>query len=138
MAPATLPQNNISWPELMIAAESNNEVFEDVRIVTAKSQYFEDVYELAIMKLVNQSKNIDFDINAINQTAKEIIHEYAPYISEYAEITPEGSTVCINVEQITDDNVWDAFGLLYKAIENGGKWESDETIRFPWVDLTID
>lgn len=130
-----LMSDKISWPDLMFTAESERELFEDMRIVTAKSQFYEEVYELAIMKLVNQNKPLDTDL--INAMAYSIITEYNPYITEYAELTSDGILVVIDVDQITDDTIWSALDMLYKAIEQGGKWESTKQLTFPWSDGTL-
>ena len=124
--------NNISWPDLLLVAESERELFQDVRIVTAKSQFYEEVYELAIMRLVRTSKTLDTD--AINKMAASIIDEHNPYITEYAVITDDGAFVCIDVDQITDDKMWPALEMLYLAIQNDGKWEADNQLTFPWSD----
>lgn len=124
--------NNISWPDLLISAESDRELFEDVRIVTAKSQFYEEVYELAIMRLVQASKSLDTD--AINKMAALIIDEHNPYITEYAIINDDGALICIDVDQITDDTMWSALDMLYLAIQNEGKWEDDKQLTFPWSD----
>lgn len=132
MTQSLLNSNNISWPDLLIAAESERELFEDVRIVTAKSQFYEEVYELAIMRLVQLSKSLDVD--AINSMALSIIEEHKPYITEYARIDKDGVLICIDVEQITDDTMWPALDMLYLAIQQEGKWESDKQLTFPWSD----
>ncbi|PPD53433.1 MAG: hypothetical protein CTY12_04955 [Methylotenera sp.] len=124
--------NNISWPDLLIAAESERELFEDVRIVTAKSQFYEEVYELAIMRLIQQSKQLDTD--TINKTAQSIIDEHNPYITEYATINGDGAVVCIDVDHITDETVWSALDMLYLAVQQEGKWESTKQLTFPWSD----
>lgn len=131
--------NTINWPEVYMMAESNNEPFADVRILTAKSEYirvYSDYLDLGYTYNDQQS---------FNNVLSSAIDSHSLDVYESVSIDGDGAiTVVINCDAVTDDATWTALDMVAHAMEqlNG----EEGTIRFgsplsfkstdiPWLTL---
>ena len=131
--------NTINWPEVYMMAESNNEPFADVRILTAKSEYiraYSDYLDLGYT--TNDQQNY-------NSVLSSAINSHSLDVYESVSIDGDGAiTVVINRESVTDETTWDALDMVAHAMEQLDGEEG--TIRFgsplsfkstdiPWLTL---
>lgn len=97
--------SKINWPELVFNAEAEREWFEDVTIVTLKSEYVEYVYDLA-WKQAN-------GVNDVDDAAQKIINSSEVYVNEYIQIGKDCVVkVCIDRDEITDVVVEEVLDML--------------------------
>jgi hypothetical protein len=139
LSTAQLPQNNIDWAEVIMTADAEKEIFSNMRIVTARSEYISKAQELAIDELYcpayifKDSPQIDITIATAN-----IIQSGQVRVRESATIYSDGIFVCLNVDVIDDDAVWKALDMVYLAMSNNGTWISDIPLTFDMTDLSFD
>lgn len=131
----TQSQDKISWPTLIFEAESSNEPFKNMTIVTAKSEYITKAKDKAFDWLILHQPT--FTYSEINELATSFIKEDNIQVFENASITDEGVFVCLNVEVIDDETVWTALDRVYQAVENGGKWTSNIPLSFLPSELQL-
>ena len=112
--------NRIEWADAYFTASADNEPFEDVSIVTAKSAYAELAYTAAADILLRQStKTSNFQLyqGDVLECAARIINEGKVFVQEHVKVTPEGISICINAANVEDEDVvWRALDLLADAL----------------------
>jgi hypothetical protein len=97
--------SRINWPELVFTAEAGREWFEDVTIVTLKSEYLERAYDKAW-------EQID-DIDSLDNQVKMIMNSGDIIVKEYIKIGEDYSVrVCIDRDEITDNVVDEVLDIL--------------------------
>jgi len=95
--------SKINWPELVFEAEAEREWFEDVTIVTLKSEYLERVYD----------KAWDQTDEGLNEKAKRIMNSGEIFVNEFIQIGEDSAVrVCIDKDEITDDVVEEVLNIL--------------------------
>lgn len=111
-----LQHNPSKWAEVVIAAESAKEPFEDVTIVTAKSAFVDLAYQAAADLIYRQGHALtDEKVNAI---ARTLIGTQKVAVREHVSVSEAGITVCLNVADVNDEYVlWRAMDLLAKALD---------------------
>lgn len=125
------PQNKINWSTLMFEADSSKEPFENMTIVTAKSEYIIKAKDEAFNYLMNHQNRITY--SEIDDLSLVYMKENNIQVFESASLTDDGIYVCLNVDVIDDEAIWLALDLVYKAIENGGKWISQNPLSFSFL-----
>lgn len=133
------PSNRISWPAAYLAATSAQEKFEEVHVVTAKSEFVSKAHELAATALADQV----FSEQAVNALARQMIIAQRISVQESVTIDDVGMHVCINADSVEDDNVmWRALDMLadamYQLDGNQGTITYGEPLAFglsdvPWM-----
>jgi hypothetical protein len=97
--------SKINWPELVFTAEAGREWFEDITIVTLKSEYLERAYDKAW-------KQID-DIDSLDKQVKVIMNSGELSVKEFIQIGEDYSVkVCIDRDEITDEVVDEVLDIL--------------------------
>lgn len=122
------PQNKINWPTLMFEADSSKEPFENMTIVTAKSEYIVKAKDEAFNYLMNHQPN--FTYSEIEELGSTYLKTNNIQVFESASLTEDGVFVCLNVDVIDDEAIWLALDMVYKAVEQGGKWISNIPLSF--------
>lgn len=137
MTSDTIP-NTINWSELYIAAESMQEPFQDVVIITARQAFFERADEMASEALHGTSRAVPTD--DVHQTiVHELVAKSQVTIQEYVNVKSDTATICVNVPALTDDTVmWKALDMLSHALEQLDGTEGTvyfgEPLRFSMLD----
>ena len=112
--------NRIEWATAYFTASADNEPFEDVSIITAKSAYLELACTAAADMLLRQStKTSDARLHQTDvlDCAAHIMNEGKVFIQEHVKVAPEGISICINAVNVEDeDAVWRALDLLADAL----------------------
>lgn len=108
--------NNVNWTGLVFAADCDKEPHQDVHIITAKSEYIKLAYDLAVDELNNNPTLINNPAK-IDPIAANHINNGDICVCEHVSISRSGITVCINVENITDDNMWKALDMVATALD---------------------
>ena len=124
----SLSQDKISWSDLIFTADADNELFSNMRIVTAKSEFIAKAQELALNQLYR--KNGTLLDSEIDRVTADIIKTTDIKVYESASVSDEAITVCINDAVITDDTIWKALDMVYTAIKAGGTWTSNVPLVF--------
>ena len=131
--PITRLQNNICWPTLLLEAESSKEPFEEMRVVTAKSEFMMKARDMAITQLLENGQPATD--KAIDKLAASFIEANKVKIFEFVTISDEGIVACLNVDVIDDEAIWLALDKVYEAVEKGGSITYDTPISFSLSDL---
>jgi len=129
------PQNKINWPTLMFEADSSKEPFENMTIVTAKSEYILKAKDQAFNYLMSHQHKIKY--SEIDDLSSVYMKENNIQVYESASLTDNGVFVCLNVDVINDEAIWLALDMVYKAVEQGGKWISNIPLSFSPLELSI-
>lgn len=124
---------NISWPELYITAESSNEPFQDMRVITAKSELLIQARSEAVAQLLQHHKPVTD--TAVDKIAAQLINTKQIQVFESASVSDEGSVVCMDVDIIDDDAIFKALDMIYEAVTSGGTWTSTKPISYTWESL---
>lgn len=124
----------ISWDALYFTAESHQESFQDVNIITLKSYFVDKVYEAAIREVGLISEH------ALDRKAVMIIASQAIKVQEHVEISSTGIKVVINRNMIDDDATWAALDNVAIALERldgkSGIVPFSEYLSFAATDIT--
>lgn len=128
------PQNwsNI-WADAILSAESNGSGFDNVRIVTTKSEFKQQLQEQSIDYLHRTNKPIT--IESIDSVCKQLINTTDITVSETVIFEKDIVFVSINQDKIDDDSLWLALDLIYEAILLGGDWQSPHKLKYNWDQL---
>lgn len=117
MRMSTNTTNRIEWADLYFTACSEKETFDDVAIVTAKSEYTNLAFQAAADLMLRTSRNITQ--TEVLQTAAFIMDAGKIHIQEYVKVNDNGITVCINATSVEDeDAVWRALDMLADALQH--------------------
>jgi hypothetical protein len=109
------PSNRIKWPSAYFEASSSLEPFEEVHVVTAKSEFVSNACEIAANVLM---KNGDFTEQQLNQYTQHVIASQRLSVYESVTISDTGISICINADNVEDDNVmWRALDMLADALD---------------------
>lgn len=103
--------NRISWPDLYFTAEATREAFEDVVVVTLKSDFVDRVYDRAIKEVGLKSQT------RLSKRAYEIIQQQEIKVQERVEITKAGMKVIVNCNEVNEAAVWRALDMLAQALD---------------------
>lgn len=125
--------NTINWAELYLVAESDNEEFTHLQIVTAKSEFVAKARQLAISQLIHEGKK--FTSLAIDDRARRLITTNQISVHEQASVTDVGAFVVMEADVIDDDVSFQALDLVYAAVNNGGMWESNKPLVYTFSEL---
>ncbi len=128
-----LSNNQISWPAVYIAAESEQEPFTNLTVVTAKSELLVTARSAALTELLK--KNNDVSPESIDRLARQLVDNKIVEVYEHAHILDDSTVVCMDIEVIDDDSIWQALDIVYDAISNGGNWISKQPVSYAWLDL---
>lgn len=101
----------ISWDALYFAAESHNEPFQDVNVITLKSHFVDKVYEEAIREVGL------LDEQLLTKKVAKVIASQEIKVQEHVEVSPRGIKVIINRNIIDDKATWDALDHVAVALE---------------------
>lgn len=127
--------NKVDWADVIMAADAEKEIFSNMRIVTARSEYISKAQELAIDKSYKTNNIDEYNINTITL---DIIKSGEVKVYESAVIYEDGIFVCLDVDVIDDDAVWKALDLVYLAVSNDGEWVSDLPLTFDTNTISFD
>lgn len=128
-----LSNNEISWPAVYIAAESEQEPFTNLTVVTAKSELLVTARSTALTELLKKNKTASPE--AIDRLAQQLVDNKLVEVYEHAHILEDSTVVCMDIEVIDDDSIWQALDVVYEAISNGGNWVGKHPVQYKWIDL---
>lgn len=113
-----LPQRNQpNWPQVVIAAEAEQEPFQDVTIVTAKGLFVNLALESAADLVYTEGHTLTTE--KVRAIAIAMIAERKVMVQEHVRINSEGITVCLDVPNIDDETVqWIALDRLAKSLDH--------------------
>lgn len=112
------PNNRIEWARAYLEASSMNETFEDVHIVTAKSELVETACDLILAQADMFRVYDDADHQAVMVSARKLVDEGAVSVREYVKVDNSGIRVCINTETTEDpDAMWRALDMVADALQ---------------------
>jgi hypothetical protein len=102
----------ISWPDVYLTAEADQEHFEDVSILSLKGYYTEKVYDQAIADVGCE------DAEKLMKRVRQIINEGQTYVQEHVKISSSGMRVVLDCENVNNEEVlWSALDMLASAME---------------------
>lgn len=104
---------NTDWAKLYFTAESERESFQDIQVVTAKSEYV----RLATMRAFIGVDEDEFDTNDFQRQIADIINNQTIVVHEFVDISARGIVCCIDVEAITDDTAGVAIQMIAEALD---------------------
>jgi len=100
-----VPTYKPNWPDLIFLAEAEKECFEEVTIVTLKSQYQTAVYDRAW----EQADSLE----GLNSRARSIMNSKTIHVQEYIKVNDNSSIeVCVDQNEITDQVVDEVLDML--------------------------
>lgn len=109
--------NRIKWADLYFTACSEKEAFEDVTIVTAKSEYANLAFQAAADLMLQTSHEIIQ--KDVLRAAQVIMDAGKVHVQEYVKVNEVGITVCINAVSVDDEEVvWRALDMLADALQH--------------------
>lgn len=127
------------WPSVIIAAESANEPFEDVDIVTAQSEYIRQAYASAVS--ITQGQSPPPTADTIASVAQALSLASKVWVQERVTVSDNGKiTICVNVPDLSDDSVlWYALDLIAPALDQldgaAGTVFFGENLQFDWATI---
>jgi hypothetical protein len=127
--------NKVDWADVIMAADAEKEIFSNMRIVTARSEFISKAQELAIDESYKTNNIDEYNINTITL---DIIKSGEVKVYESAVVYEDGIFVCLDVDIIDDDAVWKALDLVYLAVSNDGEWISDLPLTFDTNNISFD
>lgn len=105
-----------SWSDLYFYADAAREPFEDVTVVTARSQYFDLVYQIAADSVYRHTGMLS--TSAVEPVAMALIASRKVHVQEHVRVDSTGITVCLDVPDTTnDDMMWRALDLVQQALD---------------------
>lgn len=105
----------INWPDLIIKSELHHLPFEDVNIITLKSYYQQAIDNNVIDNMFTNEMDADALAEKVRASSKIIMDSGIIHCREFIEYHPNsGVTICIDVEEITEDAIIQALDLLMK------------------------
>lgn len=111
--------NRIKWAELYFTACAEHEVFEEVSIVTAKSEYANLAFQAAA-EVVLESTG-DISQTELLKASAFIMDERKVHVQECVTVDSNGMSVCINATSVDDDDaVWRALDMIADALQHLG------------------
>lgn len=123
-----ISQDKIQWSDLIISANADSEIFSNMRIVTARSEFISKAQELALHQLYQGNKLLSD--SEIDKVTDSIIKTANITVFESVSILDGDITVCINEDVIDDDTIWKALDMVYHAMNIGGNWTSSHPLVF--------
>lgn len=107
-----------STSDIVMLAESEQSIFDDVHILTTKGHFLDRIMHLISPELISSGSD-----DAIYNQAASLINSTTITVSEFVDFTSTPLTVCINADQITDDQVFQAADMVIEAIskQNGAR-----------------
>lgn len=111
----TIPATD--WPRVIFAAEAANEPFEDVSIITAKTAYVDLAFQAAADILHTEGHALTSE--KVQKVACALVETQKIMVQEHVRINDDGISVCINADDIEDENVtWKALDYVAKALDS--------------------
>jgi hypothetical protein len=105
------------WPEVVIAAASAREPFEDVVIVTARSQFIDLAFQAAADIVHTEGHALTQD--KVHKVACTLIAAQKIVVQEHVRINSEGITVCLNVDDVNGEDIpWQALDYVARALDS--------------------
>lgn len=139
--------NRIEWTAAYFTASAENEAFQDVSIVTAKSTYLDLACNAAAELLLTQSigpTNFKLYHADVLLYASHLMNQNKIFVQEHVSVTAEGISICVNAVNVDDEDVvWRALDLLADALREldgaRGIVYFGDILRFksseiPWVN----
>lgn len=106
----------INWPNLYFAASAFRDPFEDVTVVTAKSEFVNLVYKAAADAVYNHDCSLT--TKRVSIVAEALIRTEKIYVQECVTVNQAGITVCLDVPSVEGDDVmWKALDFVSKALD---------------------
>lgn len=103
------------WADVILTAETMDEPFQEVRIVTLRSHFLECVYEQALSAYPRVTES------ELSYIAKEMLEARPITVAEHVTFSPDGSiTVVIDRDIIDETATFDAMEMILKAVRAGG------------------
>ena len=110
-----LQQHNAS--EVLSLAHATNEQFEDVTVITARGALIELAYQAAADLICKHELSLTTEL--VQMVATTIVEQNKIKIQEYVQVSDQGITVCIDVDDINGDTVmWSALDRVAKALDS--------------------
>lgn len=110
------PHNSIDWSNVYFTAEAFQDPFDDVQIITARSQFLEHAYQIAAEMLIDSATELTEQ--SVSTVALSLIAAKKVAVREFVETTNDGLIVCINSPSTEDDNVmFRALDLVALALD---------------------
>jgi hypothetical protein len=132
MSNEQLPLNNIDWAELYLVADSEDEPFAQVKLVSARSEFVESAMEQAVDIAWRGNSQAESDIKRI---AASLIRANTVVVQENAVVIGDTAMVCIDGDVEAEDTRFRALDMIYAAIDAGGFWESGINLKFDVSEL---
>jgi hypothetical protein len=105
------------WPDVVIAAESSNEPFQEVTIVTARGMFLDVAMQAAAHICHEEGHTLTQD--KVTKIARTLIAAEKIMVQEHVRVNSEGITVCLNVEDVEHEDVaWLAFDRVAQALDS--------------------
>ena len=111
--------NRIEWADVYFTACANREVFSDVTIITAKSEYADLAFQAAADIALKATRSTYPSQHVLHEIASFIMDENKVHSQEHVKVTDNGITVCINAISVEDEDVvWRALDMLADALQH--------------------
>lgn len=111
-----LQNSTVSWPEVIFAAVAADDPFEDIQIITARTQLVNLAYAAAADYL--HGLNIALTEASVTAFAISLIAQQKLYVQESVEVGESGIVVCVNTQNVdSDDTTFRALDLVQRALD---------------------
>lgn len=132
------------WTRFLISAASAGAAFEPVVVKTLKSHYHEVVKNLACRKhealLISEQPDIVKFERKVNETATQMMKQRVVQVRPFVDIPLDSHVpvvVCLDLEQVTEDNWCEVLDVLKDIDFTPGKTEFGEPRMFgPMEDVS--
>lgn len=130
--------SKLPWADVYFAAEAAREPFQDVTVITARSEYAR-LALLASADIIHNG-NVPLTSGRVQSLALLLISQGRITIQESVSIEDEAITAVINVPTTEDDDaMWKALDLVAEALDSldgkSGKVYFGEQLKFSQADI---
>jgi len=102
----------INWSSTVFYAEAEQEQFTEVKIITLKAHFLQEVQDIAVDNInFRNKKESDLD-DAIYYKSMELINENRISVQQFVDVQQDQIVVCLNIEEINDDTIMLALDTL--------------------------
>jgi len=106
-----LPNSKISWPDLYFTAETSREAFEDVVVVTLKSDFVDRVHDVAI------SDDCISNPQKLNKRICQVLSSNQITVCERVEVTKRGIRAIVSRDIIDESAIMQALNMVSTALD---------------------
>lgn len=114
-----MTHSNDFWSDVIIAAASANETFDEVNIITLRSHFSEMIYDKVFHMFSGAKKSAT--PQEILEAAIDIVANSGPYRAcEQVVLTPTSTTVILDVDVIDETVIFQAMDAIWLATDTLG------------------